>query len=307
MSLTADAATILSSGIRLTAPLAFAACGEYLAERAGTLNVSVEAMMLGAAFGAVAVADLTGSATTGLLAGALTGALIGLLHGILSYGAQVDTFITGLVLNALVLGLTSYLIATSDLDSHQVTQVSVPLLRDLPVLGTPLAVERWPVYLLLVLVPSTWWLVDRSRWGLELRAAGENPAAADMTGIRVNLRRRQALLWCGALSGLGGAYLAVGEVGSFNQNMTAGRGYLVIAAVIFGGWRLGRTLAGCALFGLADALRLALPALGLTVNSQLLVSAPYVLALLAMLLFTNRHRRPGGLGRSFRRGAAPFG
>jgi ABC-type uncharacterized transport system permease subunit len=296
-----DLATILSSGIRLTAPLAFAACGEYVAERAGTLNVSVEAMMLGAAFGSIAVADLTGSATAGLLAGVLLGALVGLAHGALSHRWQVNTFVVGLVLNALVLGLTSYLVTVGELGRHQVAQVSVPGLRDLPVLGAPLFVERWPVYLLLALVPLAWWLVERSRWGLELRAAGENPEAADMTGIRVNLRRRQALLWCGALAGLGGAYLAVGEVGSFNQNMTAGRGYLVIAAVIFGGWRLGRTLVGCALFGLADALRLALPALGYTVNSQLLVSAPYLLALLAMLLFTTRQRRPGALARPFRR------
>ena len=300
-SVAGDLATILSSGIRLTAPLAFAACGEYLAERAGTLNVSVEAMMLSAAFGSIAVADLTGSATAGLLAGVLLGALVGLVHGALSHRWHVNTFVVGLVLNALVLGLTSYLVTVGDLGRHQVAQVSVPGLRDLPVLGAPLFVERWPVYLLLALVPLAWWLVERSRWGLELRAAGENPEAADMTGIRVNLRRRQALLWCGALSGLGGAYLAVGEVGSFNQNMTAGRGYLVIAAVIFGGWRLGRTLAGCAVFGLADALRLALPALGYTVNSQLLVSAPYLLALLAMLLFTTRQRRPGALAQPFRR------
>lgn len=300
-SVSGDLATILSSGIRLTAPLAFAACGEYVAERAGTLNVSVEAMMLGAAFGSIAVAGLTGSATAGLLGGVLVGALVGLVHGALSHRWHVNTFVVGLVLNALVLGLTSYLVTVGELGRHQVALLSVPGLRDLPVLGAPLFVERWPVYLLLALVPLTWWLVERSRWGLELRAAGENPEAADMTGIRVNLRRRQALLWCGALAGLGGAYLAVGEVGSFNQNMTAGRGYLVIAAVIFGGWRLGLTLVGCAVFGLADALRLALPALGYTVNSQLLVSAPYLLALLAMLLFTTRQRRPGALAQPFRR------
>jgi general nucleoside transport system permease protein len=296
-----DLETILSSGIRLTAPLAFAACGEYVAERAGTLNVSVEAMMLGAAFGSIAVAGLTGSATAGLLVGMLLGALVGLVHGDLSHRWHVNAFVVGLVLNALVLGLTSYLVTVGELGRHQVAQVSVPGLRDLPVLGAPLFVERWPVYLLLALVPLAWWLVERTRWGLELRAVGENPEAADMTGIRVNLRRRQALLWCGAFAGLGGAYLAVGEVGSFNQNMTAGRGYLVIAAVIFGGWRLGRTLVGCAVFGLADALRLALPALGHTVNSQLLISAPYLLALLAMLLFTTRQRRPGALAQPFRR------
>ncbi|WP_329082862.1 MULTISPECIES: ABC transporter permease [unclassified Streptosporangium] len=298
-----DVSTILSSGVRLTVPLAFAACGEYLAERAGAMNISVEAMMLGAAFGSVATASATGSAAIGLAAGVLIGLLTGLVHGNLSHRLEINTFVVGLVLNALVLGLTGYLITIGDFDSHQVAQVSVPWLRDIPLIGPPLFVERWPVYLLVVIIPLTWWLVERSRWGLELRAVGERPQAADVTGIRVNARRRQALLWCGALAGLGGAYLAVGEVGSFNQNMTAGRGYIVIAAVIFGGWRLGRTLLGCVIFGLADAMRLALPALGLTLNSQLLIVAPYLLALLAMLLFTNRRREPGALGRPFERGS----
>lgn len=298
-----NTATILSSGIRLTVPLAFAACGEYLAERAGAMNISVEAMMLGAAFSSVATASATGSATLGLVAGIITGVVVGLVHANLSHRAQVNTFVVGLVLNSLVLGLTSYFITTSRFHSHQVTQLSIPGLRSIPVIGQPLYVERWPAYLLLLLVPLTWYLVGRTRWGLELRAVGENPQAADVSGIRVNVRRRQALLWCGACSGMGGAYLAVGEVGSFNQNMTAGRGYIVIAAVIFGAWRLGRTLLGCLVFGLSDAMRLALPALGITLNSQLLIAAPYLLALLAMLLFGRQQREPRALGQPFERGS----
>lgn len=303
MSAAADAATILSSGIQLTAPLAFAACGEYVAERAGCINISVEGMMLGAAFGSVATASATGSASLGLLAGMVIGLAIAFVHGSLSHRAQINTFVVGLVLNALVLGLTSYLITVSNFTSHQVAQVHVPGLRDIPVVGQPLFAERWPIYLLLGVVPLTWWLVERSRWGLEARSSGENPAAADASGIDVNKRRRQALLWCGLLAGLGGAHLAVGEVGSFNQDMTAGRGYIVIAAVIFGAWRLRRTMIGCLLFGLADSMRLALPALGVTLNSQLLVAAPYLLALIAMLLFTTQHREPGALGQPFQRGS----
>jgi simple sugar transport system permease protein len=303
MSAVDDATTILASGVRLTIPLAFAACGEYLAERAGTLNISVEAMMLGAAFTSVASASATGSATFGLLIGVITGLVIGLIHGNLSHRAQINTFVVGLVLNSLVLGLTSYLFTTNTFDSNQVSLLSIPGLKHIPVIGQALFAERWPAYLLVAVVPLTWWVVERSRWGLELRAVGENPQAADVTGIKVNHRRRQALLWCGALAGLGGAYLAVGEVGSFNQNMTAGRGYIVIAAVIFGAWRLGRTMLGCLLFGLSDAMRLALPALGVTLNTQLLIAAPYLLALLAMLLFTTAHREPRALGRPFERGS----
>ncbi|WP_405469007.1 ABC transporter permease [Streptomyces canus] len=303
MSALDSTTTILASGVRLTVPLAFAACGEYVAERAGTMNISVEAMMLGAAFTSIATASATGSPTVGLVAGVVTGLVLGFVHGNLSHRAQINTFVVGLVLNALVLGLTSYLITTNQFASHQVHMLSIPLLQDIPLIGKPLFSERWPAFLLFALVPLTWWLMERSRWGLELRAVGENPQAADVTGIKVNMRRRQALLWCGALAGLGGAYLAVGEVGSFNQNMTAGRGYIVIAAVIFGAWRLGRTLLGCLVFGLSDAMRLALPALGVTLNAQLLVAAPYLLALLAMLLFTTQHREPAALGRPFERGS----
>lgn len=303
MSAVTNVETVLSSGIRLTVPLAFAALGEYLAERAGTMNISIEAMMLGGAFTSIAVASGTGSATVGLVAGTLIGLVVGVVHGTLSHRAEINTFVVGLTLNMLVLGLTSYFIATHTYASHQVGQLKIPGLRDIPIIGPPLFVQRWPAYLLLALVPLTWWLVERSRWGLELRAVGENPQAADVTGIHVNRRKRQALMWCGLLSGLGGAYLAIGEVGSFNQNMTAGRGYLVIAAVIFGGWRLTRTLIGCGIFGLAGAGSLALPTVGVHLNDQFLQAAPYVLALVTMLVFSTQQREPRALGRPFERGS----
>ena len=296
-----DGGTMLSSALRLTAPLAFAACGEYLAERAGTLNISVEGMMLSGAFGAVAIGSTTGSPTVGLLAGALIGLLVGLVHANLSHRIQINTFVVGLVLNALALGLTSYLLQLSDFSRVQVGELRVPGLSEIPLLGVVFE-QRWPFYLLFVAIPLTWYLVNRTRWGLELRAAGENPQAADVSGIKVNVRRRQALLWCGFLSGLGGAFLSVGLVGSFNNNMTAGRGFIVIAAVIFGAWRLKGTIIGCLLFGAADALRLALPALGVELNAQLLVAAPYLLALAVMVLIAQSQREPKALSRPFERG-----
>jgi simple sugar transport system permease protein len=297
-----DGATILSSAIRLAAPLGFAACGEYLAERAGTMNISIEAMMISGAFAAVATASATGSASLGLLVGACVGMLVGLVHANASHRLTVNTFVVGLTLNVLAIGATSFFHESMTLTGHQVAQVSIPVLREIPLVGEPLFVQRWPVYLLLGLVPLTWWLVERTRWGLELRAVGEYPQGADVSGIRVNVRRRQAVLWCGLFAGLGGAHLAVGAVGSFNDNMTAGRGYLVIAAVIFGAWRLRGTMVGVALFGLADALRLALPALGLQLNGQLLIAAPYLLALAAMVLVVRRTRQPAALGEPFARG-----
>jgi simple sugar transport system permease protein len=297
-----DVTTILSSAVRLTAPLAFAGCGEYVAERSGTLNISIEAMMLAGAFFGVVGTSVTGTVAGGLFIGTIAGLLVAVVHANFSHRLSANTFVVGLTLNVLLLGLTNFLLETLDITPKQAGVIRIPLLASIPVIGEPLFENRWPIYLLILAVPLSWWLVARTRWGLEARASGEDPEAADVTGIDVNLRRRQSLYYCGILSGFAGTYLAVAEVGSFNQNMTAGRGFLVNAAVIFGGWRLGGTLAGCLVFGGADALRLALPALGYQLNPQLLIVAPYLLALLAMLFFANRNRQPAALARPFERG-----
>ncbi|GII94642.1 ABC transporter permease [Sinosporangium siamense] len=291
---------ILASAVRLAIPLAFAALGEWIAERAGTLNISLEGMMLGGAFTAVAGAHMTGSPSAGLAFGVAAGLLVAVVHATFSHRLSVNTYVVGLTLNVLVLGLTSFLIMRTE--SRQVDKLTIPLLSDIPVVGPALFDQRWPAYLLIGLVPAAFWLVHRSRWGLEARAAGENPGSADVSGIDVNKRRRQALMICGVLAGFGGAYLAVAEVGTFNQNMTAGRGYMVIAAVIFGGWLLRGTLAGVLVFGAADAMRLALPALGYELNPQFLIASPYLLALIAMTFFAKSHRGPAALGQPFVRG-----
>jgi len=303
--MTHDITTILSSAIRLSVPLLFAAMGEYVAERAGTLNISVEAMMLSGAYAGILGSSVAGNAAVGLLWGMGIGVVIGLIHGNFSHRLQVNTFVVGVTLNVLALGVTNYLFASPDLPltPKQTPVLTIPVLSDIPIVGKPLFSERWPAFLLYALIPIVWWVVQRSRWGLELRSVGENPKAADVTGIQVNKRRRQALVWCGVFAGLGGAYLSVGEVGAFNSNMTAGRGFIVIAAVIFGGWTLRGAVAGCLLFGGADALRLALPALGYNINPQLLIAAPYLLALVAMCFFAKRVRQPGALAQPFERGA----
>jgi simple sugar transport system permease protein len=298
-----DTKTVMSSAVRLSVPLLFAAMGEYVAERAGTLNISVEAMMLSGAYSAAIGSSVTDSAGIGLLWGMGVGLAIGIIHANFSHRLQVNTFVVGLTLNVLALGVTNYLIAKVEMTPKQVGVLTIPVLSHIPVIGDPLFSQRWPMFLLYVLVPLTWWIVQRSRWGLEMRSVGENPKAADVTGINVNKRRRQGLMWCGLLSGLGGAYLSVGEVGTFNSNMTAGRGFIVIAAVIFGGWTLRGAVSGCLLFGGADALRLALPAIGYKINPQLLIASPYLLALIAMCFFAKNLRQPGALAQPFERAA----
>jgi general nucleoside transport system permease protein len=294
--------TILASAVRLTGPLAFAGCGEQVAERSGTLNISIEAMMLAGAFFGVLGTSVFGSIVGGLVLGMIAGLTVAMIHANFSHRLNANTFVVGLTLNVLLLGVTSFLLETVDLEPKQAGRIEIPVLKEIPVIGEPMFVNRWPIYLLVPLIPLSWWLIHRTRWGLEVRASGEDPQAADVTGIDVNKRRRQSLYYCGVLSGLGGAYLSVAEVGLFNQNMTAGRGFLVNAAVIFGGWTLTGTLAGCFLFGAADALRLALPALGYRITPQLLIVAPYVLAIVAMLFFANRNRKPAALAVPFERG-----
>jgi simple sugar transport system permease protein len=185
----------------------------------------------------------------------------------------------------------------------QISVVTIPVLSKIPLVGQALFSEPWPAYLLYGLVPLVWYVMQHTRWGLEMRSVGENPKAADVTGIHVNKRRREGLMLCGILAGLGGAFLSVGEVGTFNSNMTAGRGFIVIAAVIFGGWTLRGTVAGCFVFGGVDAFRLALPALGYEINPQLLIASPYLCALIAMCFFAKRTRQPAALAQPFERGA----
>lgn len=297
-----DTTTILDGAVRLSVPLLFAASGEYIAERAGTLNISVEAMMLGGAFAGAFTASATGHLGLGLVTGAAVGMAIAFIHATFSHRLSANTFVVGLTLNALVLGLTSYLIAGRTLNPWTVSPTSIPGLSGIPILGRPLFDQPWPAYLLYGLIPLVYVIVQRTRFGLEVRSVGENPQAADVSGVDVNRRRRQTLLICGMLAGLGGAYYSVFHVTTFNANMTAGRGFIVIAAVIFGGWTLRGAALGCLLFGFADALQLNFQALGYKLNSELLISAPYLVAILAMTFFARRNRQPAALAQPFERG-----
>jgi simple sugar transport system permease protein len=297
------ATLILSAGVRLAVPLLFAATGEYVAERAGTLNVSVEGMMLAGAYGGVVGASYTGSTVVGFGVGMLAGLLVAFAQANLSNRLSTNPFVVALALNTLVLGLTSFLAEAYPPDrAPRVGILTIPIISKIPLVGEPLFSQRWPAFLVYAMIPGAWWLMQKSRFGLQVRAVGENPSAADVASIPVLGRQRQAIYICGVMSGLGGAYLAVAEVGTFNQNMTVGRGFIAIAAVIFGGWTLRGTVAGCLLFGVADALRLALPAIGFEITAQALIMAPYVAALGAMLILARHHRQPAALAATFERG-----
>ena len=290
------------NGALFAALLAFAATGEWVAERSGTLNISVEAMLLSGAFAGALGYHLTESVAAALVFGALGGLIIAVVQAEMSHRLTADQFVVGLTLNILVFGLAGFLDREIDPKATFASTVEIPLLVDIPLVGEALFGEPWPFYLLYGLVPLSWWLVYRTRWGLELRASGENPQSADVSGIDVNRRRRQSIYYAGLTSGLGGAFFVFARLASFENTIIGGRGFIAIAAVIFGGWTLWGTMGGCILFAGALSFQLSVQGLGYDLNAELLQALPFLVTIAAMALFARRVRPPAALARPFIRG-----
>lgn len=293
---------LYTSAFQFSVLFALAASGEWVAERAGTLNISVEGMLIGGAFGSIVGHQIAGSAVVGVLFGALFGLFIASLQANFSHRLTANQFVVGLALNVLALGLTAFLDTTIGFDPGKAKVIEVPGLVDLPIIGEAIFGRPWPAYLIYPLVPLLWWAVFRTRWGLEMRSVGENPQAADVSGIDVNARRRQAIYVTGICCGLGGAFLVLGQVGSFQAGGVNGRGFIALAAVIFGGWTLRGTLVGCVIFGFVESLAIAIPANGYSIDPFVLKAAPYVVALTVVLIFATRVRQPRALATPFVRG-----
>ncbi|MEA3501694.1 MAG: ABC transporter permease [Actinomycetota bacterium] len=294
--------TMYSSAVRLGGFIAFAALGELVAEKAGTINISVEGALLAGAFAGAIGYDLTGSTWVGLVAGTAGGLVVGLIQANMSHRLSADQFVVGITVNVLVVGLVGFFNGIIDPMTRRASVVEIPILSQIPLIGPALFGQTWPTYLLYPLIPLTWWVLYKSRWGLEVRSVGENPQAADASGIDVNKRRRQAIYFGALLAGLGGAFLVLGQIGSFDTGAVGGRGFIAIAAVYFGGWTLAGTLLGSLLFGFADAFRLAVPVLGYQLNAHVMAAFPYVLTLIVMYFVTKEFRQPAALSRPFIRG-----
>ena len=292
-----------SSAMRFAVLLLFAASGEWVAERAGTLNISVEGMILAGAFGSAVGYDITGSIPLAMLIGAFAGFIVSTIQANLSHRLPADQFVVGLTINILVLGLVGFLDNVIEPSVEKASQATIPGLSSIPVIGPALFDQPWPLYLVYPLVPAVWWLVYRTRWGLEVRASGEDPNSADVSGIHVNKRRRQTIYLTGLTSGLGGAYLVFGAVGAFADSIVGGRGFIAIAAVIFGGWTLKGSVAGCLLFGAVVSFRLSLPDQGYDgINTEFLSALPYIVTIVGMAVFAHRVRPPAALAKPFLRG-----
>ncbi len=282
--------------------LLFAASGELVAEKAGTINISIEAMMLAGAYGA-AVGQDQGGVWLGLLMAAAAGLTVSAVQANMSHRLSADQFVVGLVLNVLVLGIVGFLVGSNEPDSHIVQRFEVPGLSKIPLLGPALFDQPWVLYLVYPVIPAVWFVLYRTRWGLEVRAVGEDPNASDVSGLRVNKLRRQTIYLTGIMSGIGGGYFLFARSGRFEDSLIGGRGYIAIAAVIFGGWTLKGSVAGCLAFGLVGSFVLTIPSLGYqSIDPAFLAMAPNMVTIVAMTVFARRVRQPAALARPFVRG-----
>ena len=295
----------LEATVRTATPLAFAALGETVTERAGVINVGLEGSVIAGAFAATAVAMATGGGAgiaAGFAAGAAAGAAVALLVAAVVVGLRGDQIITGTAATLFALGMTGTLFrllygeSGVALTVPTLAPLPLPLLSDLPVLGHALFAQPLPTYALYGLVPLAWWWLYRTHDGLALRAVGESPDAAVAAGISPGRTRTRALLVGGAMGGLCGATLVLAQVGTFAEGMSAGRGFIAIAIVALGRWRPVRVALASLLFGAASALQYLFQAMGWAVPYQLFLALPYLLTLVALAGGSGRGAAPRGLG-----------
>jgi ABC-type uncharacterized transport system permease subunit len=290
------------AAVRVATPLLLAATGELIAERAGVINLSIEGAMLCGAL-AAAIAGVSGGPWIGLLFALLAGMALAALFAAVAVGAGADQIISGTAFTLLATGLTGAVYrrvfgtAGSGLSLQTFRTVDIPFLRSIPILGPGLFSQPVVGYLAMLAVPATWWVLFRSRAGLALRATGESMEAAQAAGVSVRRIRTIAVVIGGGMAGLAGGSLVLAQVGTFAEQMTAGRGFIAIAIVALGGWRPFRVALAALLFGTASALQYVFQALGLAVPYQLFLMLPYLVTLLARAGMVGRVRAPEGLGR----------
>ena len=294
------AAVFIGSSIRLATPLLMGAVGELVSERAGVLNMSVEGFMLTGAFAGAVGSWATGEPIFGLAIGLLAVLPVALLQAWLSNTLRANQIVSGIGINILVLGATTlaYREIFGERSSDQIPgfgKWAPPLLGDIPVFGQAVFLQVWIVYLGLALIVLTGLVMRFTSVGLSVHAAGMEPRAVDKSGLSVRRIRYGAVLFTGFMSALGGTFLSIGDIHTFTEGMTRGAGYLAIAAVIFGNWKIGRTIGACLLFGAATAMQFQLPAMGVNVPNALLIMLPYLLAFLAVAGLVGRQSAPSSL------------
>lgn len=275
---------LLFSAIRLAAPMLLAALGGLYSERSGVINIGLEGLMLAGAFTAASVTFYSHNPWIGMLAAILAGVGVALIHAVACIRYRADQVVSGTAINILFLGVPA-LLSGALFESTGAT----------PQIPQNQLIPRAPIVLAFVLVPVTWWVLNRTPFGLRLRAVGENPEAADTAGVNVAGVRYAGVLISGALAAIGGAYLSIGQSSLFARNMTAGRGFIALAALIFGKWRPVQTMLACLLFGFADALSIQMQGVS-RIPVQFIQIIPYVLTIVVLAGFIGHSRAPKALG-----------
>jgi general nucleoside transport system permease protein len=292
---------LIAAMLRFATPLTLAALGGVLSERSGVINIGLEGMMLMGAFFGIFGADLTGSWLLGAVIGMASGAAMGLVHAVLSITLRADQVVGGTAINLLAVGITGYVFIAhygqqgTPGDVPRVPEVSLPGIKEIPFVGEAIGEASLLTWVALILVPLLALYLFRTPGGLRLRSVGEKPRAADSVGVPVVRTRYLAVVSSGILAALGGVYLSIALVGSFNPLMTDGRGFIALAAVIFGNWRPGGALAGALLFGFSSAVAQRLPAFSESL-AVLFQALPYVVTLVVVAGVIGRSRPPAAIG-----------
>jgi len=297
---------LFAAMLRFATPLLFGALGGIVSERSGVVNIGIEGMMLTGCYFGIYGADIGGSWVIGLLVAMVAGGVLALVHAVFSITLRADQIVGGVAINLLALGITGYLYVehygdqgTPD-DVSRVPDVTLPLIKDIPFVGDAIGKTNLMTWLAILLVIVLAVFLFRTPQGLRLRSVGEHPRAAETVGLSVIRTRYLAVIASGVLAALGGAYLSIGFLGSFNQNLTAGRGYIALAVVICGRWRPGGALAFACLFGFSSAIAQRLPTFSES-GAVLFQALPYVLTIIVVAGVIGRSRPPAAIGQPYTR------
>jgi simple sugar transport system permease protein len=307
ISLVAFLTAMLAAGLVAAVPLVLAALGEAVGERAGLLNLGIEGMMLAGAFFGFYAAYETESALWGVVAGMAAGAALAVVFAVLTISLRVDQVLVGLAITIFGGGLTAFLYrdvfgGQNPSLSIDVPRIRIPVLSQIPILGDALFNQQALFYLAFALVPVFAFLLAQTRFGLEVRAVGEYPFAADAAGVDVTRTRYLAALIAGTMAGLAGAFLAVGDLKIFQVGMTVGMGFIALALTMVGGWNPYRILVASVLFGLLRSLGNGLQILGVNIRSEFITMLPYIGIMVALALLAGRTSLPAALGVPYARG-----
>jgi len=302
---------MLSATLMAATPLTLGAMAGIFCERSGIINIAIEGMMLSGAFAAVAFASIFDSLWLGLLAGSLTGGLMALLHAVLSIRFKVDQIISGTVINILAAGSTRFLniriLEPAGLSNPgSFSNIAIPVLSEIPIIGPLLFINQPTVYIMLILLVAVNYLIFFTPWGLRMRACGEHPSSADTVGVHVNRTRYISVIIGGLIAGIGGAYFSLGVVGTFEDGMTRGQGFVALAAMIFGNWNPFGAFMAALLFGFANAMQVKmqiikplLPFINESIPPEFLQMAPYLLTIIVVAGVVGRSRPPAAEGKPY--------